>query len=905
MAAPAPPSSYGRRPRSLKPLFFATGTLLLLALWALAAFHSSAITGLRFHFPTPGSFAADKPASPPPSSPPASSDAPSSPLSAPSTDAPPLSSSIPASAPPLSSPLPSSVHAGSPTPSRPSNLYPWISEPADLQTTHPRFTPEVLLSAPRRSAAVPNRGGTLALYSLRSYSFETRHHSTEIRILDVAAGTSARVTDAANATEPHWLTDTEFLYRRPRDEGEGGGTELVAGRVTASGVATAPVATVPGAIEGIKVRALSGGEVALVAAGQAESDGTLAASEKEDDGDADAGRSSARLYDALFVRHWDHYVTPRRRALFYGLLRPHPSTGGGGAHGPGKRWELTDLRNALADTPLASPLEPWPGPEHYDLGPRGLAFVAKDPDLDPAWNTRSDAYFVPIADFAAAPSRAPRKLVVEGFEGAATSPVFAPNGESLAWLQMKENGYESDKNRVLLLPDVARLESESTPQSGAPGAIELLDTPDGEGAWDRSPSRVAWSGDGHALYLVADDEGTTRLFRLPLEPAGAKATPSTLPAKLDVPGSVDELHTLRTGTDELLVTSTSFVDSSTFVVLAPSQPVTARVVSSLSRNGTAFALAPAQLSSITFPSPPITNTSRVSDEALRHIHAWVLTPPDFTKGKKYPLALLIHGGPQGSWTDAWSTRWNPAVFAAQGYLVVLPDPTGSTGYGRALTDAIRGDWGGAPYHDLVACMDHVTQAPPSEFALADAVDAERAVALGASFGGFMVHWLNGHALGRRFRALVCHDGAFSLAGQTASDEQYFPAHEFGSGVSGDGSRSLWWTADDAEWSKHDPARFAAQWRTPTLVVHGERDYRLLMGEALGAFNALQRRGVESRLMIFPDEGHWVLGEENARAWHTVVLNWINGFVGLDPVGAEPVVQNPARKRRPGSEGTTR
>ena len=868
MAVPSSSRSHGRRPRSFWAPLFGTVTLLLLALFAAAAFHPwAALPGLRFHFPSPAQLAAsDRSFAQPPPSPPST---PSTPFTS-ST-----SSSLPAGAP---------SHAPSSTASQ----YSWISEPADIQDTHPSFAPEVLLSAPRRSAAVPNRGGTLALYTLRSYSFEAQKRSTEIRIFDIGSGKSARVTDAANATEPHWLTDTEFLYRRPLEEG---GTELVAGKVTGDGVETAAVATLSGAIEGIKVLALRGGEVALVAAGKAEPDGTLASSKDDDDPASTngAGRSSAKVYDALFVRHWDHYVTPQRNVLFYGLLRPHPSTAG---HGGLKRWELTELRNALADTQLESPIEPWPGPEHYDISSRGIAFVAKDPSLDPAWNTRCYTYFVPIADFAAARSKPPQKLAVEGFEGAATSPAFAPNGEQLAWLQMKENGYESDKNRILLLPDVARLESEEFLRSGVPGAVELLDTPDGGGAWDRSPSGVTWSGDGHSLYLVADDEGAARLFQLPLEHADGKKTPSTLPAKLDVPGSVDELYTLRTGTDELLVTSTSFIDSSTFTALDPSKPAEARLLSSLSRNGTAFSLSASQVSSITFPSPP-SNSTHARRAPDRRIHAWVLMPPDFRPGTKYPLALLIHGGPQGASTDAWSTRWNPAVFAAQGYIVVLPNPTGSTGYGRALVDAIQGDWGGAPYDDLVACVDFVTTASASDFPLADAVDADRMVALGASFGGYMVHWLNGHALGRRFRALVCHDGAFDLAGQVASDEQYFPRHEFGGG-----GGELWWDRDDAAWHRHSPARFVGQWRTPTLVVHGERDYRLLMGEAMGAFNALQRRGVESRLMIFPDEGHWVLGEENSRAWHVVVLNWINRFVGLEPAGEEPVVQNPRRKEKP-------
>jgi len=260
----------------------------------------------------------------------------------------------------------------------------------------------------------------------------------------------------------------------------------------------------------------------------------------------------------------------------------------------------------------------------------------------------------------------------------------------------------------------------------------------------------------------------------------------------------------------------------------------------------------------------------------------VYKPSNFEEGKKYPLALLIHGGPQGAWGDSWSTRWNPAVYAEQGYVVITPNITGSTGYGQAFTDAIRKDWGGAPYNDLVNVMDWVEKNMPE-------VDMTRAVALGASYGGYMVNWLQGHDLGRRFKALVCHDGIFSFAGGLlATEELYFPFHDLGgtpwyspSGnqTTDDAKQAFGQTSLDA-WNKNDPSRYLDHWQTPQLVIHNEKDYRLCISEGLAAFNVLQARGIDSQFLTFPDENHWVLAPENSLVWHKVVLNWINKYVGL-------------------------
>lgn len=227
------------------------------------------------------------------------------------------------------------------------------------------------------------------------------------------------------------------------------------------------------------------------------------------------------------------------------------------------------------------------------------------------------------------------------------------------------------------------------------------------------------------------------------------------------------------------------------------------------------------------------------------------------------------------------------MFAEQGYIVVAPNVVGSTGYGQAFTDRIRKDWGGAPYEDIVNCFNYVSDN------MSD-VDIDRAVALGASYGGFMMNWIEGHPLGKKFKALVCHDGVFSMGGQLASDELYFPFHDMGGLPFYSGSDSsntkvepiqaqaeaLYGKTSLEAWNKNDPSKYLENWTTPMLVIHSSKDYRLTMAEGLATFNVLRTRGIDSQMLHFPDENHFVLNPENSLVWHKAILNWINKYAGL-------------------------
>ena len=685
------------------------------------------------------------------------------------------------------------------------------------------FTPGVLLQAPRRSPAVPNAAGSLAVFTVSTYSFDGHTKTKEIKVLNLDSLQSTLINNDNKVSEPNWLGNDEILWLR---ESEGGATDLIVGSAKDIGK-TYKAGTAPGPIANLKLCQLDDEEIAIAVSGKATPDGTLYNPELEP-----KRHATGALYDSTFVRHWDEYVNPNRNAIWYGLLRPDAG-----------KYKLSGLNNAMrgSNVTLESPIPAFGGVDHFDISESGIAFVAKDPVLNPSTNTKCDVYITPVTDWTTSDPSVPQKIQGLTLEGAASSPVFSHDGKALAFLKMRENGYESDKNRIVVVPDVSRLGD----------SFEALKSDDGKGLWDRSPSAITWSSDDKQLFLQAEEIGRNLLFSLNINLKGQSELTS-LPVPMTFTGSVTGVYILGS---ELLLTTTSLIDNSIYTILSATQPYTYRTISSNSNGGAAFGISIDQISSIEFPGAA----------GAQDVHALVLKPSNFSPNEKYPLAYLIHGGPQGAWTDSWSTRWNPAVFAEQGYVVIAPNPTGSTGYGQAFTDAIREQWGGLPYEDLVNGFNYIK-------AHLDFVDTDRAVALGASYGGYMMNWMQGHALAKEFKALVCHDGVFSMANQISSDEQYFPNHDLG---------GPYWKNREI-WEKWNPARFTGNWSTPMLVIHNEKDYRLPISEGLAMFNVLQERGIESRFLSFPDENHWVLKEENSLLWHTVVLNWINRFVGLPP-----------------------
>ncbi|KAI0401800.1 prolyl oligopeptidase [Xylaria palmicola] len=688
-----------------------------------------------------------------------------------------------------------------------------------------QFTPEVLLSAPRRSPAVPNSAGKLALYTVSQYSFETHSKKTAIKLLDISSGHSTELFDNPAYGEPTWISEHEFIFVNSKTDDSGIASQLMLADASNPGSDAHVIEGFKCSISNLKAKDISNGTVALALTAPASASGKMhdAVNEK-------APRSTARVYSSLFVRHWDSYVSKQRNAVFYGALRK----------GENGKYQIqgSGLVNALAGTKLECPVPPFGGVADFDIGRKGLAFISKDPEINPAMWTKTDLYYVPLTDFTEVKPPPPQLIKTGKLQGYSASPTFSHDGGKLAFTRMRHRQYESDKTRLMLIPNIEDLSN----------VQEFYKTDDEEGAWDLRPDSIIWSNDDAELYVTAEREGRQLVFKLPSTPIEAKE----LPEPLTRDGSVSSILNLSSNDSRLFVTSTSLVDNSSYSLLDPKSKGRT-LVSSSSKEGKTLGLSKSQFDEFWFKGAGDYQS-----------HALVVKPSNFDPAKKYPLAFLIHGGPQGAWGDAWSTRWNPAIFAEQGYVAVMPNPTGSTGYGQQYVDDIALDWGGRPYNDLVNCFEHIAENLPY-------VDTDNAVALGASYGGYMINWIQGHPLGRKFKALVCHDGIFNTLGDWATEELFFVMHDMGG--------TPWENRDLYE--KWDPSAFVSEWATPQLVIHSELDYRLPISEGLAAFNALQTRGVPSKFLMFPDENHWVLKPENSLVWHKEVLGWINKYSGLD------------------------
>ena len=391
------------------------------------------------------------------------------------------------------------------------------------------------------------------------------------------------ITNEEKASEPVWLTSTELLWLSSCDKDV---TKITIGDVGQIGKSyTAGIISAP--VSDVKLKIINASKVAIVVVGKARPDGSLYNPAEEA-----KKYTSGRLYDGLMVRHWDTYVTPEKNSIWHGYLqmeKPHFTESRG-------RWSLGNLTNVLRGTKLESPIPTFGDKGDYDLGSNAIVFVAKDPALNPATNTKSNLYIVTVIDTIYSE---PTVVDVEGLEGASSAPALSPDGNGVAFLQMKQNGYESDKNRIVLCADISKPFS----------TIELLKSDDGRGTWDRSPSSITWSADGKSLLLIAEEKGRSLLFKLMLPYGIGQAE---LPQPLTDTGSVSDARRLGERTSSLLLSSSNLVDNSVYSIVDAANPGNARILSSNAHNGTSFALSKNQVSEIWF------------DGAQEKVHAWVL-----------------------------------------------------------------------------------------------------------------------------------------------------------------------------------------------------------------------------------------------------------------------------------------
>ena len=507
-------------------------------------------------------------------------------------------------------------------------------------------------------------------------------------------------------------------------------------------------------------------------------------------------KGSGQLYDKLFARHWDTWSDGRRSHLF--VLPVDASA---------------PPRDVMAGLDADAPSKPYGGPEEFTFTPdgKGLVFTARDVGAQEAWSTDLDLFLAPLDR-----TGAPRKLT-EKNRATDTAPAFSPDGKTLAWLAMSRPGYESDRLRVVL--------------RAWPDGPERVLAPE----WDRSAEMVAWSADGKSVLVTADDLGQHPVFALDVAGGAVRAV-----------GGPGHLSSPRPLPDGRVVFLRDDLKSPADLYVTAAEGAAPRPLTRVNEEATAR-LRFGDFEQFEFPG--------WNGETVR---GYVVKPVGFDAKKKYPVAFLIHGGPQGSFGNHFHYRWNPQTYAARGYAAVMIDFHGSTGYGQAFTDSIREDWGGKPFEDLRLGLE----AAVKRYGF---LDGDKVCALGASYGGYMINWIAGQ-LPERFRCLVSHSG--NLDERMAyfnTEELWFPEWEHGGTP---------WERPEG-YTKHNPIDHVAKWKTPMLVIHGARDYRVVDTQGLATFTVLQRRGIPSKLLYFPDENHWVLRPANSVQWHDTVLDWLD------------------------------
>ncbi|KAL1930470.1 hypothetical protein VTP01DRAFT_10632 [Rhizomucor pusillus] len=665
--------------------------------------------------------------------------------------------------------------------------------------------PVDVVSLPRPGAASTSPSGKLVVYSQSTYHPEEDKTTQNLYLVDLDKSSVSQLTKPSfdsSQSDPFFLDESHIaFFQTLKDEPV---DQLYVLDIAAKNEEAYKLTDFPVEFANVKYNDKKG--ILVFSARVYDSDDSLKDTKLRDLEIESTKRSSGLVFDHLMVRHWDAFRSDKQNKLFVVQLELDD----------GKYKISGEPRNLLKNTGLECPDFPLGGASEFDISPDGeeVAFAAKITSRDNAWQTSRHIYLVPTF------GEGKLQVLNADIPAASNSPTYAPNGD-LFYLQMFVPQYESDRNRIILY-------SKALSERFAVASD-----------WDRSPSDLVVAPDGRTLYVTAEEYGREKLFAIDLETEDIET--------LIKDGSVSQVMSLA---DDLLLLSLNTMQS-------PNVLYTLNITSgNLEQQGPAADLAE-RLGEIEFSAAEeFEFTGALGDR----VHGFLIKPADFDPSQKYPVAFLIHGGPQGAWTDGWSTRWNPHVFAGAGFVAIAINPHGSTGYGQAFTDSIQRNWGSHPYHDLIIGLDYCLEKY-------DFLDAERVAGLGASYGGYMINWLNGHNTEKRFKAFVNHDGMFNtLESYYTTDELYFHEREFGGVPYNPLVRVMI--------ERWNPANYVHRWDTPTLVIHGARDYRLLYGEGLATFTALQRRGVPSRLLFFPDENHWTLKPANSLKWHKEVIDWI-------------------------------
>ncbi|MET0497261.1 MAG: S9 family peptidase [Steroidobacteraceae bacterium] len=659
------------------------------------------------------------------------------------------------------------------------------------------FSATDLVRLQRVSEPAISPDGKTVVFTVRETDMNANRGRTDLWSLDLATkgALPRRLTShPENDGGAQWSTDGRFVYFLSSRSGSSQVWRLPS---TGGGEAQ-PVTQLPLDVGSFK---LAPDNVRLAVSVDVFADCTdFACSSDRLDQDAKL-KTSGKVHDRIFVRHWDSWSDGRLTRLFVLNLQDGRVTG-----------DPVALTSTLdADVPS----RPFGDATEYSFSPDSatVVFSARIKGASEPWSTNFDIYEVPSQ------GGEPRNLTAANPAWDA-QPIFSPDGSMLAWRSMKRPGFEADRFEIIVTDRKTGTRRELTT------------------AWDRSIDAMAFSADGKSIYALADQFGQHPLWSIDVK--------TGKPTMVTGPGHVENFSV---GERDIVFTLSS--------LKSPAELYTATVkggdLRELPRiNSDYFA-------SLSVGEPEQFTFAGAGGET---VYAHVVKPVGFVAGKHYPVAFIVHGGPQVSFGNQWSYRWNAQTYAGAGYASVFVDFHGSPGYGQAFTDSISGDWGGKPLEDLQKGL----AAALEKYSF---LDSKRVCALGASYGGYMMNWIAGN-WAEPFQCLVTHAGIFDSRFMGYSTEElWFDEWEHGGTP----------YEKPENYEKFNPVNYVAQWTKPMMVIHGQRDYRVPYSQGIAAFTALQRRGIPSRLLIYPDENHWVLKPANSVQWHEEVLKWLGQWTG--------------------------
>jgi dipeptidyl aminopeptidase/acylaminoacyl peptidase len=572
---------------------------------------------------------------------------------------------------------------------------------------------------------------------------------------------------------------------------------------------------------------------------------------------AKASKVKAQIFTHLLYRHWNAYKEGKRTHLFV------VETPRGSAADRGFRDRFPAPPHDLTPGDYDAPVFSLGGQDNYAFSPDGQEICyASNHDPEPAISTNNDLFTVPVTGgTGVSPVQllAQTKNITADNKAADETPLYSPDGKYIAYRAQARPGYESDRWRLMLYDRKTGTREEITKY------------------FDQWVGTFTWRPDSERVYFTSEYSGQSPIYSVKVSPEkfmivliGRQTEPDTFQRRhKDEVGHWPVLNVaLATHFDDLAFTP----DGKTLLFTKMSAAAPNQLYSWDLYPAPKEDLSPRQISHLNddvlsrvamfkdFDLDPFLVRFLFTGAHGDRVEGFLVKPPNFDPNKKYPVKFIVHGGPEGAWGDDWSYRWNPELFAANGYVVIMINFHGSTGYGQKFIDAINGDWGGAPFEDLMKGLDYAEQHYPF-------IDKTRECALGASYGGYMANWILGHT--NRFKCMVSHDGMFnSESAWGTTEELWFNEWEF---------KGTPWTNREL-YRKWSPHLFATNFKTPTLVIHSQLDYRLDVSEGFQLFTTLQRLGVPSKMLYFPDEGHWVLKPQNSQLWYKTVNDWVDQWV---------------------------